>query len=348
MLGRDFKGSLAAWGWVGIVSPDFVKAQMIPNGAFPAAPIPNPESPDAMRLGTEQMIASGEDIFLATDPDADRLGAVVNHRGAAYPLSGNQIASIMTEYIFRQLFAAGAVPAKPVVVKTIVTSPLVRAITEKWGGACVDVLTGFKYIAQEMDRLEADPTLGRFVFGCEESLGYLYGTHVRDKDGVVCACALSEMAWHLKTKGKTLVDALEELWETYGYHEESLLTCPFEESKAGRDQIEAVMKLFRTSPPAHFDGSQVVGVEDLLLKSFTGDARYKIGKELPEADVILFTLADGSSLIVRPSGTEPKIKVYLMMKASSGGALEKSRQELRQRSENMRLNIKELISETSM
>ena len=133
---------------VGVVSPEFVKEQMKADGAFPAAPIPNPEMPEAMRLGTEQMMASKADLFLANDPDADRLGAVVNHKERAVPLSGNQIASIMTEYIFQRLSASGSLPLRPTVVKTIVTSPLVRAITEKWGGVCVDVLTGFKYIAR--------------------------------------------------------------------------------------------------------------------------------------------------------------------------------------------------------
>jgi phosphoglucomutase/phosphomannomutase len=331
---------------VGVLSPDFVKAQMIPDGAFPAAPIPNPEVPEALRLGIQQMMATGADIFLATDPDADRLGVVVNHNSSAYTLSGNQIASIMTEYIFRQLSAAGTVPSKPTVVKTIVTSPLVRSIAEKWGGTCVDVLTGFKYIAQKMDEFEVDPEKGHYVFGCEESLGYLYGTHVRDKDGVICASVISEIAWHLKINGKTLIDALEELWVTYGYHEESQLTCSFEESKVGRDQMANVMKLFRKNPPSTFDGSQVVGVEDLLTRTFTGDARLRIGADLPQSDVLIFTLIDGSSLIVRPSGTEPKIKVYLMMKALPGVPLDKSREEIHQRSENMRANIKELISVT--
>ena len=250
----------------------------------------------------------------------------------------------MTEYIFRQLSALGKVPLKPVVVKTIVTSPLVRTITEKWGGACVDVLTGFKYIAQEMDDLAASPEKGQFVFGCEESLGYLYGTHVRDKDGVSSACVLGEIAWHLKTKKKTLIDALEELWTTYGYHEESLLTYSFEESKAGRDRMANTMTLFRTNPPRRLDDSEVVGVEDLLTKTFTGDARLRIGEKLPQSDVLIFTLNDGSSLIVRPSGTEPKMKIYLMMRAPAQAPLEKSRRELRQRIENMRMNLKEQIA----
>lgn len=331
---------------VGVIVPDLVKAQMIPDGSFPAAPIPNPEMPEAMRLGTEQMMAAGEDIFLATDPDADRLGAVVNHKGVAHALSGNQVASLMIEYIFRQRSLAGTVPAKPTVVKTIVTSPLVRVITEKWGGTCIDVLTGFKYIAQKMDEMEADPEKGNFLFGCEESLGYLYGTYARDKDGVSSACTVSEIAWHLKLRGKTLVDALEELWTTYGYHEESLLTCSFEETKFGRDQMANAMKLFRKNPPSQFDSTQVVGIEDLLEKKFTGDARLRIGADLPESDVLIFTLIDGSSLIVRPSGTEPKIKIYLMMKAPPGESLEKSRDELHRRIENMRANIKELVSAT--
>ena len=198
-----------------------------------------------------------------------------------------------------------------------------------------------------MDELEKNPSLGHFVFGCEESLGYLYGTHVRDKDGVVCACVLSEIAWYLKTKKKTLVDALEELWKTYGYHEESLLSYAFEESREGRSRMEGVMNLFRTKPPDRFDDSPVIGVEDLLTKTFQGEARLQIGEKLPTSDVMIFSLLDGSSLVVRPSGTEPKIKVYLMMKAGIGVALEKSRRELHQRTENMRANLKELMAVVS-
>ena len=329
---------------VGVVAPEFVREQMKADGSFPAAPVPNPECPEAMRLGTEQMLASRADLFMANDPDADRLGAVVNHKGSAIALTGNQVASIMTEYIFQRLSASGTVPPRPTVVKTIVTSPLVRAITEKWGGVCVDVLTGFKYIAGQMDELEKNPSLGYFIFGCEESLGYLYGTHVRDKDGIISACLLSEIAWYLKTKNKTLADALEELWKTYGYHEESLLSYSFEESRAGRSRLEKVMSLFRTEPPSQFDGSSVIGCEDLLTKTFRGEARLRIGENLPQADVLLFSLADGSSLVVRPSGTEPKIKVYLMMKAPVGGSLEGSRQELCQRTENMRTNLKNFMA----
>lgn len=331
---------------IGVSSLSLVKAQMIPDGSFPTTRTPNPEVAEAMRLGTEQMIAEGADLFLATDPDADRLGLVVNHQGIARPLTGNQVALIAVEYLFRQLSNRAILPAHSVVVKTIVTTPLIRTIAEKWGGECLDVLTGFKYIAQKIDELEADPESGHFLFGCEESIGYLYGTHVRDKDGVVSACLMAEIAWYLKTQGKTLVDALEEIWKTYGYYEETLLNCPFGETKVGRDRMASAMKRLRENPPKSFEEFDIVAQEDLLTKKFQGDPRFRVGADLPAADVVLFTILDGSTIVVRPSGTEPKIKVYFMMRAPVGETLEKSRVLLAERSDRLRTSVKELFDST--
>ncbi len=327
----------------GITNLSFVKDQMAPDGAFPTTRYPNPEVEEALRLGIEMMMAEGLDLFLATDPDADRLGVVVNHRGTAHILTGNQIASIATEWIFRQQTARGLMPSRPVVVKTIVTTPLVRKIAESWGATCYDVLTGFKYIAQKMNECERTPEMGQFVFGCEESYGYLYGTHARDKDAVISASLLAEIAWHLKTEGKTLVDALHDLWEKYGYFDESQVTCAFGETKAGRDRMAAVMAALRSNPPQVFNGTPTVAFEDLLANTFQGDPVYRVGATLPQADVLLFTLSDLSKVIIRPSGTEPKIKVYCMVPASQGHSLEQVQQATQQRAEKLKLFLKGML-----
>jgi phosphoglucomutase/phosphomannomutase len=326
---------------VGITNLSFVKPQMIPDGSFPTTRYTNPEIEAALRLGIDQMMSEGDDIFLATDPDADRLGVVVNHKGASQILTGNQISSIATEWIFRQLSAREILPQHPAVVKTIVTTPLVQKITERWGGKCYDVLTGFKYIAQKMNEWETAPE--HFIFGCEESYGYLYGTHARDKDAVISSCVIAEIAWHLKTEGKTLVDALHDLWGKYGYFDESLLTCPFGETKAGRDRMAAVMNELRTKPPQAFNGTPIIAFEDLLTHRFVGDVSHRIGGDLPNADVLIFTLKDESRIIVRPSGTEPKVKVYCMMAASPGGSIDEIRTATRMRAEKLRSNMNELL-----
>jgi phosphoglucomutase/phosphomannomutase len=328
---------------VGVTNLSFVKQQMIPDGTFPTTRYPNPEVEEALRLGIDAMVSAKLDLFLATDPDADRLGVVVNHKGSPQILTGNQISSIAAEWIFRQLTARGIVPHNPAVVKTIVTTPLVRKITERWGGTCFDVLTGFKYIAQKMNEWEKSPEEQTFIFGCEESYGYLYGTHARDKDAVISSCVISEIAWHLKTEGKTLVDALHELWEKYGYWDESLLTCPFGETKAGRDRMASVMKGLRKSPPQGFNGTPTIAYEDLLTRQFLGDASHRIGGELPPADVLLFTLKDESKIIVRPSGTEPKIKIYFLLTASPGNTLDEIQKATRIRAEKLRVNTKEMF-----
>jgi phosphoglucomutase/phosphomannomutase len=326
---------------VGITKLAFVREQMTPDGSFPSARVPNPEEGEAMRLGKDQMMAEGHDVFLATDPDADRLGVVVRHGNTSYTLTGNQVASIATEWIFRRLTDRSMLPSAPVVVKSLVTTPLVRAIADRFGAACYDVLPGFKYIAQKMDGWVLGPE--HFIFGCEESIGYLYGTHVRDKDGVESACVVSEIAWLLKTQGKTLVDALHELWEQYGFYDESLMSCSFAETKAGRDRMTVVMDQLRKDPPSSFDGTPVIAFEDLSVGQFRGGASYRIGEGLPKANVLIFTLEGESKIIVRPSGTEPKIKVYVMMKAPKSMALQEAIDSTTERANNIKINLNKIL-----
>ena len=307
---------------VGVTSLHVVAPQMIADGSFPTAKRPNPEERDALELGIQMMMDDRHDIFLATDPDADRLGCVVNHQSNPHILTGNQIAALATEWIFQRLSQRNLLPPRPAVVKTIVTTPLISKIAARWGAACFDVLTGFKYIARLMNSWESDPNGYSFIFGCEESYGSLYGTHARDKDAIVAACLLSEIAWHLKRNGKTLVDGLHDLWSTYGYFDESLHTYAFGETKSGRDNMTSVMERLRTSPPSQFAGLACLAFEDLRERAFKGSLELRVGKDLPVSDVLIFSLDGGSRVIVRPSGTEPKVKVYCMLAASPTSSLD--------------------------
>lgn len=298
---------------VGISSFHVVDQQMIPDGAFPTAKKPNPEEREALELGIQKMMKENCDIFLATDPDGDRLGCVVNHHGVPHILTGNQIVALATEWILHQKTELHILPSRPAVVKSIVTTPLVAKIAQKWGATCFDVLPGFKYIAQLMNAWENDPNGYVFIFGCEESYGSLYGTHARDKDAIVAACMLSEIAWHFKKENATLVDGLEALWMKYGYYEESLFTYSFGETKAGRDKMVAVMKSLRFSRPKQFANIPCIAFEDLQNQFYEGEEALRLGANLPRADVLIFTLQGGSTVIIRPSGTEPKVKIYCMV-----------------------------------
>lgn len=328
----------------GFRSISYVKEQMIPDGNFPTAHSPNPEIPEALKLGIDLLMRRSLDLFLATDPDADRMGAVVNHNDAPYILTGNQIAALMAEWTLRQLVAQEKLPPHPVLVKSIVTSPLIAKIAASWGASCCDVLPGFKYIAQKMNEWEKSPEKGHFIFGCEESYGYLYGTYARDKDGVISSCVLSEIAWHLKTHGKTLVNALEDIWERFGYFEESTMTSSFSETKAGRDRMAEIMKKLRTNHPERFGDLSCIAFEDLQKQEFRGDPSLRVGEGLPPSDVLLFTLEDFSKIIVRPSGTEPKVKIYFMLRSLIGeGDLEQSKLLTKIKSDQLKRFMKDLL-----
>jgi phosphomannomutase len=206
------------------------------------------------------------------------------------------------------------------------------------------VLPGFKYIAQKILQYEQMPHGPQFVFGCEESYGYLYGTHARDKDAVICSCLLAEIAWNLKKQGKTLIDALYELWEVYGYFEESLMTCSFGETKVGHDRMNQAMKSLRISPPSAFADFPCIAVEDLLLKEFHGEPQYQVGKDFPKSDAFIFTLEDLSQVIIRPSGTEPKIKIYFQLTPSVGTSIAQIMQNTTLKTEKLKAFTSKLLT----
>jgi len=326
----------------GLTTLSLVESQSTLDGAFPTAPSPNPEIQEALQIGIDEMIEKDLDLLLATDPDADRLGVVVNHHGTPHILTGNQIAALCTEWIFHQLSETGSLPPKPAVVKSIVTTPLVQKITESYGGACHNVLTGFKYIAKQILDWESSPEGEDFIFGCEESYGYLFGTYARDKDAVAIGCLVAEIAWQMKSQKKTLVDALNEIWKSQGFYYETVVNCAFGETKAGRERMAALMQKLRSNPPKKFDSLSSIAFEDMKSKQFTGEASLQLGKNLPEADVLLFTLEDGSLVIFRPSGTEPKVKVYLMLAPSKESNLERAQKEARDKAEQLRSYVRAL------
>lgn len=281
----------------------FVEEQKEPDGNFPFAKIPNPEEKEALELGINKLLHEKQDIFIATDPDCDRIGSVVLHQGRAHILTGNQQAAILAYAICE----GRVIPKNACFVKSIVTTDLVRKIVESYGALCLDVLPGFRNIADNIQRWEKEPDGPKFIFGCEESCGYLFGTAVLDKDAASASFLLAEVALKAKREGKTLIDLLNCLYAQYGFFLEKLISLKFEEGKAGKEAQNKVMSSLRNSPPKDLAGIFIKKVDD-----------YK--NHLTPANVISYELECSSKVIIRPSGTEPKIKVYLMLSGTESDA----------------------------
>lgn len=290
--------ALADWGFTSL---HFVDKQIIPDGNFPTVRVPNPEYKEALQLGLDHLVDSSSDLLLATDPDADRLGIAIMHHGKPVILNGNETASICTEYLCSQLATKKEIPLRTAVITTIVSTDLIKTICSAYNVECDLVLTGFKYIGEKIHLWETRPFSPSFLFGAEESYGYLYGTHARDKDAIIMSCLLAEITLHCKKLGKTLVDFLHEIYQKYGIFRESLISLEFDPGKDGSDSIISLMKRLRVNPPQKICGIKVLQVEDYLEDALTC---------LPKSDVLLFKLEDESKLIIRPSGTEPKLKIY--------------------------------------
>lgn len=312
--------ALAEWGFE-TVHP--VEKQCIPDGTFPTVVSPNPEEPEALKMGTDVLLETGSDLLLATDPDADRVGVVVLHKGATIPLTGNQIACICLEHICQALTNQKRLPAKPAVIKTIVTTELFAAIANAYHITCFDVLTGFKYIAEKIHQWEQNPKSYQFIFGGEESYGYLLGTHARDKDAVVSCTLIAETALHVKLQNKTLVDMLNDIYKKYGIWREKLISVNFEESKAGKEQMKKTMQSLRESPLKTLLGTTITAIDDYLSQTTTiiesGKSKQIL---LPKSNVLTYHFADGTQIVIRPSGTEPKIKLYCSTHAQKFYSLE--------------------------
>ena len=296
---------------IGIKNVTVVSEQELPDGNFPTAPYPNPEIRQAFECALQLAPKVNPDILLATDPDCDRVGIAVNVNGDFRLMSGNDVGALLLEYVLMRRKENGTLPKNPVAVKTIVTTDLCKAMAENYGCELRDVLTGFKFIGEQIGLLEAEGQEDRFVFGFEESYGYLAGGYVRDKDAVVASMLICEMAAYYKTQGKTLIDVLDEVFKKYGYFycSQKSFTC---EGQVGMQKIAGIMEALRQNPPTAIAGQSVVTVKDFRSsESFDVKSGKTESISLPSSNVLGFYLEDGSSLIVRPSGTEPKIKLYI-------------------------------------
>lgn len=283
-----------------------VKEQEMPDGNFPTCPYPNPEIKEAMTLGVEYAKKYKADLLLATDPDCDRVGIAVKAENGEYVLlSGNETGALLLDFICSQRVKHGKMPDEPVMIKTIVTTEMGERIASDYGVKTINVLTGFKYIGEQIGLLESEGKSDSFIFGFEESFGYLSGGYVRDKDGVNAACLICDMYSYYATKGISLLEKLQELSERYGYCLNSLYSYEYE-GVNGSAKMDGIMRRFRGGVKS-FGGKKVLNTLD-----------YSIGIDgLPKSDVIKYLLEGGSSVVVRPSGTEPKLKVYISASAAS-------------------------------
>ena len=295
---------------IGITDVTIVKEQENPDGNFTTCPYPNPEIREALALGLKYCDDVKPDLLLATDPDADRVGIAVPD-GDDYALfSGNEVGAMLLEYICEQRTAKGTMPENPIAVKTIVTTDIVNAICKAYGVEMLEVLTGFKFIGEQIGFLEEKGEENRYIFGFEESYGYLAGTYVRDKDAVVASMLICEMAAYYRTKGISMIQARENLYKKYGVYVHAQHSFTFE-GESGMIKMGEIMNSLRTNRPETIDGLKVVQFDDykasVSLDAVSG-ATKKI--DLPKSNVLAFTLENGEKVIIRPSGTEPKIKAY--------------------------------------
>ena len=295
-------------GRIGVKDVTVVPEQEHPDGHFPTCPYPNPEEREAMLRGLELCEKLHPDLLLGTDPDCDRMGSAVPEGDGYRLLTGNEMGVLLLDYICRRRMELGTMPEKPVAVTTIVSTDMADAVAAEYGVELRRVLTGFKFIGEQIGLLEAEGHGERFLFGFEESYGYLSGSHVRDKDAVNASMLCCEMAAWYKKQGMTLADAIRALYEKHGYTCCAVKSFAFE-GEGGMERMAAVMDSLRAAPPAEIAGRAVTGRTDYQ----TGEG---VALELPRSNVLEYRM-DGAKLIVRPSGTEPKIKVYLSARAES-------------------------------
>lgn len=297
---------------MGITDITIVPEQEYPNGYFTTCSYPNPEIYAAMEKGVELAKKTGADLMLATDPDADRVGIAMKCPDGSYELvSGNEMGVLLLDYICAGRIEKGTMPSKPVAVESIVSTPLAEKVAEHYGVELRHTLTGFKWIGDQIAQLEAAGEVDRFIFGFEESYGYLAGPYVRDKDAIIGSMLICEMAAYYRSIGSSIKQRLEEIYKQYGRYLNVVDAYEFP-GLSGMDKMAGIMKDLRENTPSDFGGNKVVKVTDYLDTEATG---------LPKSNVLRYDLEDGSVLIVRPSGTEPKIKTYF---TTSGATLEEA------------------------
>ncbi len=297
----------------GFTNISVVKEQEKPDGEFPTCPYPNPEIKEALELGLRDAKERGSELLLATDPDCDRVGIAVRNDDDYVLLTGNEVGMLLLDYICKRRSALGKMPNNPILVKTIVTIDMANRIAEDYGVQVIDVLTGFKFIGEQIGFLEEKGEEDRFILGFEESYGYLTGGYVRDKDAVVGALMICEMFAYYKTMGVSLIDVLEELYKKYGYCLNTLHSYTFEGAE-GFQKMQKIMQELRKNPLKNVEGLDVIEVRDYLEGI----------NQLPKSDVLKYMLEKNASIVIRPSGTEPKLKVYLSVSAENRNAAEQT------------------------
>ena len=292
---------------IGITDVTIVPEQEYPNGYFTTCSYPNPEIFAALEKGLELAKEVGADLMLATDPDADRVGIAMKCPDGSYELvSGNEMGVLLLDYICAGRIEQGTMPDRPVACKSIVSTPLANLVCEHYGVEMRETLTGFKWIGDQIANLEADGEVDRFIFGFEESYGYLAGPYVRDKDAVVASMLICEMAAYYRSIGSSIKQRLEEIYAQYGRYLNKVDSFEFP-GLSGMDKMAGMMKQLREEPPVEFGGRKVAKVTDYLKPEETG---------LPKSNVLIYTLENGETVVVRPSGTEPKIKAYYTTKGA--------------------------------
>ncbi len=299
---------------IGVKDITVVPEQAEPDGNFPTCPYPNPEIREALQKGLELCERVQPDLLLATDPDCDRVGIAVNQKGEYVLMTGNEVGILLLDFIARVKKEQGRLPKNPVAVTTIVSTDMVDPIARNYGVEMRRCLTGFKYIGDIIAELEEKGEEDRYLLGFEESYGYLSGGYVRDKDAVDGSMLICEMASYYKKKGMTLVDAINALYEKYGYYQNGLCNFGFE-GEDGMKTMNAIMDTLRKNPPKEIAGAKVIGRSDYLESVSYGDKEGTI--DLPKSNVLEYRMENGCKLIVRPSGTEPKIKIYLSGKGAT-------------------------------
>ena len=304
---------------MGITDITIVPEQEYPNGYFTTCPYPNPEIYEALEQGLELAKKVGADLMLATDPDADRVGIAMKCPDGSYELvSGNEMGVLLLDYICAGRIEKGTMPKNPVAVKSIVSTPLADLVAKHYGVELRHTLTGFKWIGDQIAQLEAHGEEERFIFGFEESYGYLAGSYVRDKDAIVGSMLICEMAAYYRSIGSSIKQRLEEIYAQYGRFLNKVDSYEFD-GLSGMDKMAGIMNTLRTNPPVEFAGRKVVSLTDYNKPEETG---------LPKANVLIFGLEDGATVVVRPSGTEPKIKTYFTTLGKDLADAQKEKDEL--------------------
>lgn len=294
---------------IGIRDVTVVPEQAEPDGNFPTCPYPNPEFREALQKGLELSERLQPDLLLATDPDCDRAGIAVRQGGEFVLLNGNEVGVLLLDFVARMRVQNGTMPKRPAAISTIVSTDMNEPVAAQYGMELFKVLTGFKFIGEKIGELEAKGELERFVFGYEESYGYLSGGYVRDKDAVNAGMLICEMALYYKRQGKTLVDAMDALYQKHGYYRNDLLNFTFE-GQDGMNKMAGMMDALRSHVPQQIAGFAVIGHSD-YERSIRCDGGKESAITLPKSNVLEFRLENGCKLMARPSGTEPKLKVYL-------------------------------------